>query len=94
MKGGLSEEDALLNVKWLAESGQCDFVEISGGNYENPCEFGEKMSIESFDLTSLTAFLTHISSSSHILQLSYQKVSQQMKPIYKTSNSSEKANLK
>lgn len=39
MKGGLSEEDALLNVRWLAESGVCDFCEISGGNYENPCEF-------------------------------------------------------
>ncbi|CAO1630266.1 unnamed protein product [Parajaminaea phylloscopi] len=34
--GGLTEDDALLNVKWLAEMGGCDFVEISGGNYENP----------------------------------------------------------
>lgn len=34
--GGLTEDDALLNVRWLAEIGGCDFVEISGGNYENP----------------------------------------------------------
>lgn len=34
--GGLTEDDALLNVEWLAEMGGCDFVEISGGNYENP----------------------------------------------------------
>ena len=36
VQGGLTEDDALLNVKWLAETGQVDFVEISGGNYENP----------------------------------------------------------
>lgn len=36
--GGLTEDDALLNVQWLAEMGCVDFVEISGGNYENPCE--------------------------------------------------------
>ncbi|SNX82972.1 related to NADH oxidase [Melanopsichium pennsylvanicum] len=36
VQGGLSEDDALLNVKWLAENGKVDFVEISGGNYENP----------------------------------------------------------
>ncbi|GAC92717.1 potential NADH-dependent flavin oxidoreductase [Pseudozyma hubeiensis SY62] len=36
VQGGLTEEDALLNVKWLAETGKVDFVEISGGNYENP----------------------------------------------------------
>jgi hypothetical protein len=34
----LTEDDALLNVKWLAEHGGVDFVEISGGNYENPCK--------------------------------------------------------
>lgn len=34
--GGLTEDDALQNVKWLAEMGTVDFVEISGGNYENP----------------------------------------------------------
>lgn len=34
--GGLTEDDALQNVQWLAEMGTCDFVEISGGNYENP----------------------------------------------------------
>jgi hypothetical protein len=34
----LTEEDALQNVQWLAEQGGVDFVEISGGNYENPCE--------------------------------------------------------
>lgn len=38
VQGGLTEEDALMNVKWLAEHGGVDFVEISGGNYENPCE--------------------------------------------------------
>lgn len=36
VQGGLTEDDALLNVKWLSETGQVDFVEISGGNYENP----------------------------------------------------------
>ncbi|CBQ72098.1 related to NADH oxidase [Sporisorium reilianum SRZ2] len=36
VQGGLTEEDALLNIKWLAETGSVDFVEISGGNYENP----------------------------------------------------------
>ncbi|UZJ54034.1 hypothetical protein CBS101457_003354 [Exobasidium rhododendri] len=35
VRGGLTEDDALLNVQWLAESGAVDFVEISGGNYEN-----------------------------------------------------------
>ena len=39
VQGGLTEDDALLNVKWLAENGGVDFVEISGGNYENPCKF-------------------------------------------------------
>lgn len=38
VQGGLTEENALLNVQWLAEHGGVDFVEISGGNYENPCE--------------------------------------------------------
>lgn len=36
IQGGLTEEDALENVKWLAETGLCDFIEVSGGNYENP----------------------------------------------------------
>ncbi|SPC67165.1 related to NADH oxidase [Ustilago sp. UG-2017b] len=36
VQGSLTEDDALLNVKWLAEGGNADFVEISGGNYENP----------------------------------------------------------
>lgn len=40
IQGGLTEEDALTNVQWLAEHGGVDFVEISGGNYENPCEYG------------------------------------------------------
>lgn len=35
VRGGLTENDALLNVQWLAEHGGIDFVEISGGNYEN-----------------------------------------------------------
>ncbi|CAO1618078.1 unnamed protein product [Sympodiomycopsis kandeliae] len=34
--GGLTEDDALQNVEWLAKMGTVDFVEISGGNYENP----------------------------------------------------------
>ncbi len=33
--GGLTEEDALQNVRWLAETRCCDLVEVSGGNYEN-----------------------------------------------------------
>jgi len=41
VQGGLTENDALLNVQWLAENGGADFVEISGGNYENAGE-GEK----------------------------------------------------
>ncbi|KIS70713.1 uncharacterized protein UMAG_01869 [Mycosarcoma maydis] len=36
VQGGLTEDDALLNVKWLADTDKVDFVEISGGNYENP----------------------------------------------------------
>jgi hypothetical protein len=39
VQGSLTEDDALLNVKWLAEGGNADFVEISGGNYENPCKY-------------------------------------------------------
>lgn len=38
VQGGLTEEDALLNVQWLAENGGVDFLEISGGNYENAGE--------------------------------------------------------
>jgi 2,4-dienoyl-CoA reductase-like NADH-dependent reductase (Old Yellow Enzyme family) len=38
VQGGLTEDDALLNVQWLAESNSVDFVEISGGNYENAGE--------------------------------------------------------
>ena len=34
--GGLTEDDALQNVRWLAEMSTVDFAEISGGNYENP----------------------------------------------------------
>ncbi|KAK4701676.1 xeroderma pigmentosum group C-complementing protein, partial [Phenoliferia sp. Uapishka_3] len=30
------EEDALDNVRWLAEHGGVDFIEISGGTYESP----------------------------------------------------------
>ncbi|ORY92927.1 hypothetical protein BCR35DRAFT_274072 [Leucosporidium creatinivorum] len=36
VKGGLTEEDALDNVRWLAEAGGVDFIEISGGTYESP----------------------------------------------------------
>ncbi|WFC94729.1 hypothetical protein MBRA1_001363 [Malassezia brasiliensis] len=41
VQGGLTEEDALQNVRWLAESGQVDFVEVSGGTYEKPAMFAE-----------------------------------------------------
>ncbi|WFD33082.1 hypothetical protein MSPP1_004139 [Malassezia sp. CBS 17886] len=34
--GGLSEDDALQNVGWLAAMGNVDFVELSGGSYEKP----------------------------------------------------------
>ncbi|KDN42520.1 FMN-linked oxidoreductase [Tilletiaria anomala UBC 951] len=34
--GGLTEDDALQNVLWLSQAGCVDFIEISGGNYENP----------------------------------------------------------
>ncbi|KAK0561419.1 hypothetical protein OC844_003215 [Tilletia horrida] len=40
--GGLTEEDALENVRILASHGGVDFVEISGGNYENPSFMGDK----------------------------------------------------
>ncbi|GAA5848100.1 hypothetical protein JCM9279_007453 [Rhodotorula babjevae] len=36
VKGGLTEQDALDNVKWIAEHGGVDFIEISGGSYESP----------------------------------------------------------
>ncbi|GAA6062097.1 hypothetical protein JCM10212_002347 [Sporobolomyces blumeae] len=36
INGGLTEEDALENVKWIAEHGGFDFIEISGGSYEAP----------------------------------------------------------
>ncbi|KAK4049098.1 mitogen activated protein kinase [Microbotryomycetes sp. JL221] len=36
VKGGLTEEDALDNIKWLCEHGGLDFIEVSGGTYENP----------------------------------------------------------
>lgn len=35
VKGGLTEEDALETVRILAEHGGVDFIEISGGSYEN-----------------------------------------------------------
>ncbi|KAH8925329.1 FMN-linked oxidoreductase [Atractiella rhizophila] len=34
--GGLTEEHALENVRMLAANGGIDFIEISGGTYENP----------------------------------------------------------
>ncbi|GAA5909848.1 uncharacterized protein JCM6883_003114 [Sporobolomyces salmoneus] len=36
IKGGLTEDDALENVKWIAQHGGFDFIEISGGSYEAP----------------------------------------------------------
>ncbi|GAA6027366.1 hypothetical protein JCM8097_007799 [Rhodosporidiobolus ruineniae] len=36
VKGGLTEQDALDNIKWIAEHGGVDFIEISGGSYESP----------------------------------------------------------
>jgi len=33
-EGGLMQDEALEQVRWLAECGQVDFVEISGGNAE------------------------------------------------------------
>jgi 2,4-dienoyl-CoA reductase-like NADH-dependent reductase (Old Yellow Enzyme family) len=38
VQGGLTEDDALYNVETLANTAMVDFVEVSGGNYENPCE--------------------------------------------------------
>ena len=32
---GLSADEGLEQVRWLVESGEVDFVEISGGNAEN-----------------------------------------------------------
>ncbi|GAA5980561.1 hypothetical protein JCM11641_006681 [Rhodosporidiobolus odoratus] len=45
VKGGLTEQDALDNIMWLAQHGGVDFIEISGGSYENP----EFMSTSSAD---------------------------------------------
>ncbi|SGY50389.1 BQ5605_C001g00880 [Microbotryum silenes-dioicae] len=42
VKGGLTEEDALDHVRWIAEHGGVDFIEISGGTYENPAMLGDK----------------------------------------------------
>lgn len=39
MHGGLTEEDALQNVQWLAATGKVDFVEVSGGTYIQPKMF-------------------------------------------------------
>ncbi|KAL4398799.1 FMN binding oxidoreductase [Malassezia pachydermatis] len=36
IQGGQTEDDALQNVKWLAEMRMVDFVEVSGGSYEAP----------------------------------------------------------
>lgn len=33
--GGLGQDEALEQVRWLTECGMVDFVEISGGNAEN-----------------------------------------------------------
>ena len=38
--GGQTEDDALQNVKWLAETNMVDFVEVSGGSYESPAMAG------------------------------------------------------
>ncbi|EST07815.1 NADH:flavin oxidoreductase/NADH oxidase, N-terminal [Kalmanozyma brasiliensis GHG001] len=57
VQGGLTEDDALLNVKWLAETDQVDFVEISGGNYENP-----SFVMEGFDSEAEKAKLEKLSS--------------------------------
>ncbi|GAA5873899.1 hypothetical protein JCM8547_008635 [Rhodosporidiobolus lusitaniae] len=46
VKGGLTEQDALDNIKWIAEHGGVDFIEISGGSYESP----EFMSTSTADL--------------------------------------------
>lgn len=46
VQGGLTENDALLNIQWLAEHGGVDFVEISGGNYENATFMTEKFDYE------------------------------------------------
>lgn len=41
VQGGLTEKDALDNVRWIAEHGGVDFIEISGGTYENAAMLGE-----------------------------------------------------
>lgn len=47
VKGGLTEQDALDNVRWLAEHGGLDFIEISGGTYESPIMLGEDYETQS-----------------------------------------------
>ena len=41
VQGGLTEDDALQNVRWLAETRAVDFVEVSGGTYEKPAMFAD-----------------------------------------------------
>ena len=46
VKGGLTADDALSNVKGLALSGGVDFIEISGGTYENATMLGSDVPAE------------------------------------------------
>ncbi|KAI9017493.1 hypothetical protein BC832DRAFT_588753 [Gaertneriomyces semiglobifer] len=39
--GGLTEEDALEQIRLIIEHGGVDFIEISGGTYENPVMMGK-----------------------------------------------------
>ncbi|KAI5476723.1 hypothetical protein MNV49_007313 [Pseudohyphozyma bogoriensis] len=54
------EKDALDNVRWLAEHGGVDFIEVSGGNYENPHFM--KQDSNSFPASSPTSTSVHPSS--------------------------------
>lgn len=33
--GGLTEDDALENIKWIVEHGGVDLIEVSGGTYQS-----------------------------------------------------------
>ncbi|WFD35372.1 hypothetical protein MCUN1_002226 [Malassezia cuniculi] len=45
VQGGQTEDDALQNVQWLADTRAVDFVEISGGSYENTSFMGSARSV-------------------------------------------------
>ncbi|KAE8269332.1 hypothetical protein A4X09_0g3018 [Tilletia walkeri] len=73
--GGLTEDDALENVRMLSAHGGVDFVEISGGNYENPSFMGESFDSEA---EKAKVFGGHIPSSDQEAQQGIQEQRQEV----------------